>query len=40
MVSSGMWYRVGLLYTDVPEERAGSIFRLEKITQANVLDGC
>jgi hypothetical protein len=30
MSSSGMWHRVGLVLTDVPEERITSIFRVAK----------
>jgi hypothetical protein len=30
MPSSGMWRRVGLVRTDVSEERVASIFKVEK----------
>jgi hypothetical protein len=40
MPSSGMWRRVGLLSTDVSEERVASIFRVKERTRAKkVLDG-
>jgi hypothetical protein len=29
---SGIWYRVGIVCTDVSEERIASIFRVEKST--------
>jgi hypothetical protein len=34
MPSFEMWRRVGLLYTDVSEERVASIFRVEDIMRA------
>jgi hypothetical protein len=30
MLSSGMWRHVGLVRTDISEERVASIFRVEK----------
>jgi hypothetical protein len=34
MPSCGMWRRVGILYTDVSEERVASVVRVEEITLA------
>jgi hypothetical protein len=38
MPSSGMWRRVGLVRTDVSEERVASIFRVERYSRRYILE--